>query len=284
MAIPAARRFFQHRLAAAGLLLFGALVLAALLADVLGQDPYAISASFRSPPTTEHLLGTDQIGRDVLSRVLHASRVSLSVGVSSSLIAVTIGTALGLLAGFYRGWADAVLMRVTDMVLSFPSIILIIVVVSLVGPGLENVIVVLGFLSWPTVARLMRASALSLREQDFVTAARAVGADDRRIVLAHILPNALSPVLVAGTLGAAYAILAEASLSFLGLGVQPPTASWGNMLRDAQSLSILGQMPWMWVPPGGMVLIAILSINFIGDGIRDALDPRSTLLSRSPAG
>jgi peptide/nickel transport system permease protein len=272
-------RFAQHRLALAGLVLIAVLTLMSLLADVLGPDPYGINPDFRAPPSANHLLGTDQVGRDVFSRLLHASRVSLSVGVSSALIAVTIGTVLGLLAGFYRGAVDAVLMRFTDMVLAFPALILVLVVVSLVGPSVQNVIAVLGVLSWPVVARLVRANVLSLREQDFVLAARCLGVGDRRLLFRHLLPNTLTPVLVAATIGAAFAILTEASLSFLGLGVQPPQPSWGNMLLDAQSLTILRTLPWLWAPPGLMILIAVLSMNFIGDGIRDAMDPR-TLTAR----
>jgi peptide/nickel transport system permease protein len=277
------RRFVQHRLALMGLILVGVLAAMALLADVLGPDPYGINPEFRAPPSAEHVLGTDQVGRDVFSRLLHASRVSLTVGVSSALIAVTIGTILGLVAGFYRGAVDAVLMRFTDMVLAFPALILVLVVVSLVGPNVRNVIAVLGLLSWPAVARLVRANVLSLREQDFVLAARCIGVGDRGLLFRHLLPNTLTPVLVAATIGAAFAILTEASLSFLGLGVQPPQPSWGNMLLDAQSLTILRTLPWLWAPPGMMILVAVLSINFIGDGIRDAMDPRSLTTRRSVA-
>jgi peptide/nickel transport system permease protein len=281
--LQTAKRFVHHRLALVGLVIVVLLALGAILADAITQDPYAISTSFRSAPSAEHLLGTDQVGRDVFSRLLHASRVSMTVGIGSSLISISIGTALGALAGLYRGWLDTVLMRLTDMVLSFPAIILIIVVVFLVGRQVVNVVAVLGLLSWPTPARLVRSSVLSLREQDFILSARAMGASNARVLLVHVLPNALSPILVAGSLGAAYAILAEASLSYLGLGVQPPTASWGNMLLDAQSLTILGTMPWMWLPPGLMILLAVLSMNFVGDGIRDALDPRSLVMRRSHA-
>jgi peptide/nickel transport system permease protein len=275
----AAARFLRHRLAVAGAVFLLGVTLVAVLASVIApHSPYDVDVTaFRSPPSSAHLLGSDLIGRDVLSRLLYASRVSLSIGILASTIAVTIGTTLGAIAGFYRGPLDAVLMRLTDMVLAFPPLVIVLVVVSLVGPSIGSVIVVLGGLTWPTSCRIVRATYLSLREQEFTLAARVVGARDRAIIVRHLLPNALGPVLVAASLGAAGAILSEAALSFIGLGVQPPTPSWGNMLVDAQSLTILRTMPWIWVPPGLAILLTVLAINFVGDGIRDALDPRSWL-------
>jgi peptide/nickel transport system permease protein len=222
------------------------------------------------------LLGTDSAGRDVLSRLLYAGRVSLSVGLVAVSIYVSIGIVLGGLAGYYGGWVDSVIMRVADMVLSFPSLIIIIVMVSLLGPSIYNVMLVIGGLGWPPIARLVRGNFLSLRQQEFVVAAQAGGAKHRRIIFRHVLPNALAPVIVAASFGMAQAILLEAGLSFLGLGVQPPTPSWGNMLSDAQSVLVLRNMPWLWLPPGIMIAITVLSVNFIGDGLRDALDPRAT--------
>jgi peptide/nickel transport system permease protein len=181
---------------------------------------------------------------------------------------------VGAAAGYYGGRIDLLLSRVMDVMLSFPPLIIILFAVSIFGrPSLSNVVIVLGLLGWPALARLVRGQVLSLRGLEFVLAARATGANDSRVVLRHILPNALAPVLVAATFGVANAILIEAALSFLGLGVQPPTPSWGNMLTDAQSLTVLERMPWLWAPPGFMILISVLSINFIGDGLRDALDP-----------
>jgi peptide/nickel transport system permease protein len=191
-------------------------------------------------------------------------------------IYVSIGIVLGGLAGYYGGWVDSVIMRVADMVLSFPSLIIIIVMVSLLGPSIYNVMLVIGGLGWPPIARLVRGNFLSLRQQEFVVAAQAGGAKHRRIIFRHVLPNALAPVIVAASFGMAQAILLEAGLSFLGLGVQPPTPSWGNMLSDAQSVLVLRNMPWLWLPPGIMIAITVLSVNFIGDGLRDALDPRAT--------
>jgi peptide/nickel transport system permease protein len=221
-------------------------------------------------------LGTDTAGRDVYTRLLYAGRVSLTVGLVAVAIYTGIGVVLGVLAGYYGGWVDSVIMRVADMVLSFPSLIIIIVMVSLLGPSIYNVMLVIGALGWPPIARLVRGNFLSLRQQEFVVAAQAGGAKHRRIIFRHVLPNALAPVIVAASFGMAQAILLEAGLSFLGLGVQPPTPSWGNMLSDAQSVLVLRNMPWLWLPPGIMIAITVLSVNFIGDGLRDALDPRAT--------
>ncbi len=193
------------------------------------------------------------------------------------MIAVLIGTLLGALSGYYGGWVDNMIMRLTDIFLCFPSLVIILVVVALVGPSIYNVMVVIGLLSWTTVARLVRSKFLGLGSADYVTAARCIGCRDAHVIFRHILPNAVSPIVVNATFCIAYAILIEAGLSFLGLGVQPPTASWGNMLLAAQSLTVLERMPWLWVPPGFAILVTVLAINFVGDGLRDALDPTSTL-------
>jgi len=270
------RRFIRHRLAliSSGVLLV--IVLVALLADQIAPyDPTFIDPLvFDEAPTPAHPLGTDRVGRDVLSRLIHGGRISLSVGVVAVGIYMVIGVALGALAGFYGGWIDNVISRLIDVVLSFPTLMLILVLVSLLGPGLQNIMLVLGLLGWPQVARIVRGEVLRLRTNDFVWAARMIGAPNGRIITRHILPNAMGPLLVAATFGVASAILSESALSFLGLGVQPPTASWGQMLNDAQSLTILESKPWLWIPPGMMILISVLSINFIGDSLRDALDPQ----------
>ncbi|MDQ7859029.1 MAG: ABC transporter permease [Armatimonadota bacterium] len=272
----AARRFLRHRVAVAGLAVLAAIAAMAVLAGVLApHNPTAIDATaFRAAPSAVHPLGTDSVGRDVLSRLVYASRVSLSVGLLAVTMYVVIGTAVGAAAAYHGGTVDLVLSRLMDIVLSFPPLIIILFAVSVFGrPSLWNVILVLGLLGWPPVARLVRGQVLALRQQEFVHAARAMGAGDVRLILRHLLPNAMAPVLVAATFGTANAILIEAALSFLGLGVQPPTPSWGNMLTDAQSLTVLEQMPWLWVPPGFMILLSVLVINFVGDGLRDALDP-----------
>ena len=273
------RQFRRNKLALAGSLVLIMLVLAAIFAPQVtgGRDPYASDLRhFRAPPSAAHPLGTDAIGRDVFARLVYATRVSLSVGLVAVAIYLVIGTVLGVIAGNLGGVADGVIMRLADVVLSFPSLMLIIVIVSVIGPSIYNVMVVIGLLGWPSVCRLVRANSLSLRERDFVSAARAAGVGTTRIAFRHILPNTMSDIIVAGTFGVAAAILTEAGLSFLGLGVQPPMASWGNMLIDAQSLTILESMPWLWLPPGLMIALAVLSINFVGDGLRDALDPRRT--------
>ena len=269
------QRFRRHRVALVGALILLVLTTGAVGAPVLAaNDPYRVDISaYRRGPVANHLLGTDSSGRDVFSRLLYAGRVSLSVGLVAVAIYTIIGVILGAFSGFYRGWLDATIMRLADIVLSFPALILIITVVSVLGPSIYNIMLVIGLLGWPPIARIVRGLFLSLRERDFVLASRTVGASNAGIIFRHMLPNALAPVIVAATFGIANAILLEAGLSFLGLGVQPPTPSWGNMLKDAQSLTVLESMVWLWIPPGTMIALAVLSINFIGDGLRDALDP-----------
>lgn len=269
------QRFRRHRVALVGAIILLALSFCSVGASVLAtNDPYRVDISaYRQGPQAKHPLGTDSSGRDVLSRLLHAGRVSLSVGLVAVAIYTAIGVVLGSISGFYGGLTDSVIMRLADVVLSFPSLILIITVVSVLGPSIYNIMLVIGLLGWPPIARIVRALFLSLREREFVLASRTIGVPNARIIFRHILPNAIAPVIVAATFGMANAIILEAGLSFLGLGVQPPTPSWGNMLTDAQSLTVLESMPWLWIPPGTMIALAVLSINFIGDGLRDALDP-----------
>ncbi|MGH2383431.1 MAG: oligopeptide ABC transporter permease [Candidatus Limnocylindria bacterium] len=270
-------RFGRNRAAIGGAIVLVLFILMAVFAGEVGRvDPLAVDLTVaRTGPSAAHPLGVDLVGRDVWSRLVHASRVSLSVGLGAVAIYTVIGVVLGSIAGYYRGWLDSVILRFTDIVMSFPVILILLVAVSLLGTGLTQLIVILGLLGWPAVARLVRGQFLSLREMEFVLAARAVGASDVRLIVRHLLPNTLGVVVVAGTFGVAAVILIEASLSFLGMGVQPPTPSWGNMLKDAQSLSVLNAMPWLWAPPGLMIFLTILSINFLGDGLRDAFDPHS---------
>lgn len=270
------RRFLRHRLAVAGVVVLILLILVAIFAPVIAPHPpnFIDPTAMDDAPTKAHLLGLDQVGRDVLSRLIFASRISLSVGVVAVGIYVMIGTLLGCLAGYYQGAVDVILTRLADMVLSFPQIMLILVIVSVLGPSIWNIMVVLGLLGWPPIFRIVRGQFLTLREQDFVQAGRALGATDGRLMFKHILPNSIGPILVAATFGTATAILTEASLSFLGLGVQPPAASWGNLLIQAQSISVIERQPWLWVPPGMLIFLSVLAINFVGDGLRDALDPR----------
>jgi len=206
--------------------------------------------------------------------MLHGGRISLSVGIVAVTISASIGVVLGSIAGYFGGRVDLFIMALVDMVLTFPRLVIIIAFVAVVGPSILNTMLVIGLLSWPAVARLARGEILALRNQEFVQAARALGTSNRVIIIEHILPNIMGPIIVAITLDIATVILLEASLSFLGLGAQPPTASWGNMLRDARTLSILEGLPWLWIPPGVAIALAVLGINAVGDGLRDALDPR----------
>jgi len=269
------RQFLQHRLAVLGMVMLVLISLSALFADVLAPyDPTYIDPGFlNDAPSRAHPLGLDQIGRDVFSRLLYGGRVSLSVGVVAVAIYMSIGLVVGSLAGYFGGVVDSVISRIIDVILSFPRLMLILVLVSVLGPGLRNIMLILGVLGWPGVARIVRGEILRLRVQEYVLAARAIGVSNRRILIRHILPNAMGPVLVAATFGMAVAILQEAGLSFLGLGVQPPASSWGQMLNQARSLTVLESKPWLWVPPGMSILLSVLSINFMGDGLRDALDP-----------
>lgn len=271
------QKFRRHRLALSGMIVMMLLAVASVFGPFfLEFSPTETDLlSIKAAPDSTHLLGTDAAGRDVLARLLSAGRVSLAVGVVAVAIYVAIGVVLGGVAGYVGGWVDGIIMRLADMVLSFPAIIVIITLVSILGPSIFNVMLVIGLLGWPPITRLVRGEFLTLRGRDFVVASRSTGAPDLRIIFRHILPNALTPVIVNATFGMAQAILLEASLSFLGLGVQPPTASWGNMLNAAQSITILEEMPWLWLPPGLMIVASVLSINFIGDGLRDALDPRT---------
>jgi peptide/nickel transport system permease protein len=223
-------------------------------------------------PSFNHLFGTDDLGRDIFSRALYGARVSLSVGLVAVSIAVVIGTLFGSVSGYYGGWLDAFIMRFVDIMLSFPTIFLILTIQVMLTPNIYNVMIVIGITSWMGVARLVRGEFLSLKERDFVEAARAIGVKDLGIIFRHILPNAIAPIVVAATLGIAGAILTESALSFLGLGVQPPMASWGNMLMDAQAY--MRDAPWMAVIPGLLILITVLSIYFVGEGLRDALNVR----------
>ena len=275
----ARKRFFKHRLAVFGLVVLCALFLMALLAPAIERySPIELDLmAMGQPPSLQHWLGTDTTGRDVWSRIVHAGRVSLSVGFVAVSISTLIGLLVGGIAGYAGGRTDLLLMRVTDMVMAFPSLVMIITIAAVLGPSIYNTMLIIGVLSWPGTARLVRGQFLSFREQQFVLAARATGVPPYQIVLRHLLPNVVGTVTVAATFGMANAILQEASLSFLGLGVQAPTPSWGNMLQDAQSHGILEGMPWLWIAPGLMIALAVLSINFVGDGLRDALDPRSTL-------
>jgi ABC-type dipeptide/oligopeptide/nickel transport system permease subunit len=267
------RRFRRNRLAMVGLVVIGLLVLVAVLAPLVArQDPYAISTQLRKPPSGDHWFGTDSIGRDLFARIVFGARVSLLVGLSTSLLATVIGVTVGAIAGFVGGWVDALLMRVTDVLLAFPYIILAISIIVIIGRGLPAVILVLGLLGWLGMCRVLRASFLQLKEMEFIEAARAVGVSNTRIILRHLLPNAIQPVIVYATLFAGSAVLSEAALSFLNVGVVDPTPSWGLMVN--QGRKFLTSAPHLLLFPGGAIFIMVLSFLFVGDGLRDALDPK----------
>jgi peptide/nickel transport system permease protein len=261
-------------MAMAGLILVLGLFAVAVLAHWLAPyDPTLINLKeVLKPPSPAHLLGTDTLGRDVLSRVIYGARISLLVGFVAVGLATLIGVLVGALAGYYGGVVDAVLMRLVDLMLCFPTLFLILAVIAVLGPSIWNIMVVIGVTGWMGVARLVRAEFLSLREREFVVAARALGASDARLIWRHLLPNALTPVMVSATLGVAGAILTESALSFLGLGVQAPTPSWGNILTMGKdNLEIAW---WLSVFPGLAILVTVMSYNLLGEGIREAIDPR----------
>ena len=270
------RRFMHHHLAVVSLVIVALLGGAALLAPVIAPyKPDDIVGPFSGAPSKEFWLGTDQIGRDVLSRLLYAMRISLLVGIMATLISTVIGVVLGLISGYFGGVADMVIMRFTDMVMSFPYILLVLVAAAVFKPGLWNIILILGFVDWPGIARLVRGNVLNLRETNFIKGNIVAGMPLRHILFSEILPNTVAPILVYATSVLALSMLDEAALSFLGLGVQPPAASLGNMLNGAQSLTVLTKQPWLWIPVGLLIVILVMAINFIGDALRDALDPNS---------
>jgi peptide/nickel transport system permease protein len=278
-----ARRFLRHRLAAASLLVIVVITLSAIFAPALTQDPNALSASDRKQgPTAEHWFGTDEAGRDLFARTLHGGRVSLTVGVAATAIALCIGTLIGALAGYFGGKTDALLMRLTDAFLCFPQLFVLIVFGTLMRTTdlrafqgkIAPIVFIIGVLSWMGLARIVRATFLSLRKYEFVEAARAIGAGNGRIILRHVLPGAVGPIVVQATLLIAATIITESGLSYLGFGVQPPTSTWGNMLEGAKAH--MQTLPLYAIAPGMMIFLTVMSINFVGDGLRDALDPHSS--------
>lgn len=268
-------RIKGNRLAVMGIGVVSILFLFALLAPIISPySPTEIHATqVLSPPSWMHWCGTDELGRDVLSRMFYGARISLMVGFVAIGIAVTIGSLVGLASGYYGGWVDTLLMRFVDVMLCFPTFFLILAVIAFLSPSIWIIMVVIGLTGWMGVARLVRAEVLVIREMDYIMAARCIGCSDLRIILRHILPNALSPVLVAATLGVAGAILTESALSFLGIGVQPPTPSWGNILTSGKDYIEFAW--WLSLFPGLAILVTVLAYNLLGEGIRDALDPRT---------
>ncbi|MBI1818956.1 MAG: ABC transporter permease [Nitrospirae bacterium] len=268
------RSIYQNKVTFGGLLIILFVFLVALMAPLLStNDPKTIDLkNILSPPAAQHWMGTDELGRDVYSRIIYASRVSLNVGFVAVGISILIGMVMGALAGYYGRKIDDILMRFTDMMLSIPTFFLILATIAFLGPNLFNIMVIIGITSWMGVARLVRAQFISTKEMDYITAVRALGANDGRIILHHILPNTLSPVYVSAILGVAGAILVESSLSFLGLGIQPPTPSWGNILMAGKDNIEIAW--WLSFFPGIAILITVLGYNLLGEGLRNMLDPR----------
>lgn len=273
------RKFKKNKLAVLGAVVLLIIILSALLAPWIAPcNPGQTNlANKLAPPGADHWLGTDRFGRDVLSRLLYGGRISLLVGFGSVAGALVIGTTIGAVAGYCGGIIDAILMRFVDIVISIPSIFLLITIVAIFQPGVEKLIFILAITSWTTTARIVRGEFLSLRTREFVLASKTIGTRPSKIIFSHILPNAMGPIIVTATLLIGTVILTEAALSYLGLGVQPPTPSWGNMLEDAQNFTVLLKAPWYPAFPGLMILITVLCFNFVGDGLRDALDPKGNL-------
>ncbi len=290
------RQFFRHKMAVFGMVIMAVIILMVVFVDqIVPYDPETPDLNnMLAPPSFQHPFGTDELGRDMFTRTMHGGRVSLIVGVFAMLVAVTIGTLIGAIAGYFGGTVDNFLMRFTDFALAFPRIFVLIlfaiifmrppfsdnaIIVFLFGAlykmPVARVVVVIGILGWMDVARLVRGSFLEIKNQEYVESARVLGAGTGRIMIRHILPNALGPIIVAASLGVADAIISESGLSFLGLGIQPPTATWGNMLKNA--LDQIFAAPWTAIIPGFMIFLTVLSINYIGDGLRDAFDPHKIL-------
>ena len=267
-------RLAGNRFAVAGGVVVLLLLVVSLIAPLIVPfSPSEINAwEVLNPPSLRHWFGTDDLGRDVFSRVVYGARISLLVGFVAAGIAVLIGTLIGLLAGFYGGWTDSLLMRVVDIMFCFPAFFLILAVITFLRPSIWYIMIIIGLTGWMGVARLVRAEVLSIREMDYIMAARCIGCSDRRLIFRHILPNAVSPALVAATLGIAGAILTESALSFLGIGVQPPTPSWGNILTSGKDYIEFAW--WLSLFPGLAILVTVLAYNLLGEGVRDALDPR----------
>lgn len=273
------RKFKNNKLAVIGVFIILILVLLSVCAPLLTD--YTISETdlfnIKMAPNSEHILGTDELGRDVFARLIYGGRVSIVVGVASMTLQLVIGVIMGAIAGYFGGIAEKIIMRIIDVIMCFPFFVIAISVAAVVGPGVKNLIIIIGFLMWPNIARIVRAEILSLKENDYIMAAKAMGLSSFEIIKSHILPNIMSPILVASTLAIANGILTEASLSFLGIGVKLPQPSWGNMLIAAQNIGTLQREWWLWIPAGSLIILMVLSINFVGDGLRDALDPKTRL-------
>ena len=274
----AVKKFMDNRKAVLGLIIVCFLVLAVILIPIFMKlDPYTTdrAVGFNKAPCSGHPLGTDDVGRDLFARLLYGGRISLFVGIMSTIISVLIGIPLGLIAGYFRGIAETVIMRVADAFMSFPTMVLILVLVAVFGPSILTVTVVIGVLGWTAIAKLIYGNVLSIREREYIQATKAIGMSTPKILLSEVLPNAIPPVWANISFRVAGAILTESSLSFLGMGVQTPQASWGNIIFAAQNLLVLTARPWVWFPPGICIILVVVGFNFIGEGVRDALDPKT---------
>lgn len=270
------KRFLKNKLAVIGLVILTIFVLAAVFAPFITSfDRDSIDLmNIESAPNSLHILGTDELGRDVFTRLLYGGRVSLGVALCATVIQLLIGVSLGCISGFYGKWVDNIVMRVVDTVMCFPFFVIAITIAALFGASVWNIILIIGCLQWTGVSRIVRAKILSLKQSEFIEAARAMGLSSFEIISKHLLPNVLSPIIVNATVNVANGILMEAGISFLGLGVKQPQPSWGNMLSAAQSMRVLQYEWWLWIPTGLLVFLSVLCINFVGDGLRDALDPK----------
>ena len=274
----AVKKFMHNRKAVLGLIIVCFLVLAVILIPIfmkLDPDTTDRAVGFNKAPCSGHPLGTDDVGRDLFARLLYGGRISLFVGIMSTIISVLIGIPLGLIAGYFRGIAETVIMRVADAFMSFPTMVLILVLVAVFGPSILTVTVVIGVLGWTAIAKLIYGNVLSIREREYIQATKAIGMSTPKILLSEVLPNAIPPVWANISFRVAGAILTESSLSFLGMGVQTPQASWGNIIFAAQNLLVLTARPWVWFPPGICIILVVVGFNFIGEGVRDALDPKT---------
>lgn len=272
------KKFLHNKKAMFGLFIVVLLALAVLLIPLfMDLDPYTTdrAAGFNKGPSETHILGTDDVGRDLFARVLYGGRVSLFVGITSTIISVLVGIPLGLIAGYFRGAAESIIMRTADAFMSFPSMVLILVLVAVFGPSILTVTVVIGILGWTAIAKLIYGNVLSIREREYIQAAKTSGTSTWTILFSEVLPNAIPPVWANISFRVAGAILTESSLSFLGMGVQTPQASWGNIIYAAQNLMVLTARPWVWIPPGVCIILVVIGFNFIGEGVRDALDPKT---------
>ncbi|MCM3745494.1 ABC transporter permease [Sporosarcina luteola] len=268
------RNFRKSKVAVAGMVIILFFVLLAIFGPFIAKEGInqQMPADRLQPPSAEYWLGTDDFGRDILSRIIHGARISLSVGFLSVIASVVVGSFLGIIAGYYGRWTDTIISRIFDIMLAFPSILLAIAIVSVLGPGLENALIAIAIINVPNFGRLIRSKVLSIKEDEYIMAAKAIGMKDARILFSHILPNSMAPVIVQGTLAVATAILEAAALGFLGLGAQAPQPEWGKMLADSKSY--LQSAPWTMIFPGLSIMLTVLGFNLMGDGLRDALDPK----------